>query len=431
MTSKKKKHIKQWNRYTDKDNVDFAKGEYNQFDVGDKYTIGKGDNRRTAGYVREKVGYRPDGKPHGFHAGEQAYIVSQEDMSVPKDQVKHVAVVYQGSDTNFRSSPLDTVSDWLANDVPAGTMTIANGIRKSNKAGTMPAITPQQIASINTINKVEKEYPNADIYIYGHSLASMDGQFAVAGMNHPERLKRACFYEGPNMYNNLDPRQKKQADKLTKEGKVQNFVDEKDIVGFGYFSGNNAIGNVCHIKSKGYHGLVGQHMWGGYEFDKQRHIKTEALNDGLKLAFGEINLDYKKAVAYASKGGLSDSEKIMLDAAAGRAILQSLSSQVDTKISELRSKIHQEMDKCDEEWENCIKNAQMVGKNLSKEEVIDALSAGGCTKGLVVDQPKEEYREYLSQLSDVENSLNQWLNKMNQAVAKIEGTDNKIAGYFN
>lgn len=423
--------MKAWNNYTDKDNVDFAKGEYGTFDVGDPYKIGKGKDKRTVGYVRGEVGYRrTDGEPHGFNEGEQAFIVSQEDTSVPKDQVKHVAVVYRGSDTSIKS-PLDTFSDWAINDIPAGTMAITNGARKSNKVGTIPAITPQQIASINTINQVEKEYPNADIYIYGQSLGSMDGQFAVAGMNHPERLKRACLYEGPNMYNNLNPRQKKQADKLTKEGKIQNFVDEKDIIGFGYSSGSNAIGNVCHIKSEGYHGLFGQHMWGGYKFDEQGHIKTEELSDGLKLAFSEINVDYKKAYDYAAKGGLSDSEKIMLDAAAGRAILQSLSSQVDAKIAELRHEIHQEMDKCDEEWKNCIKNAQMVGKNLSKEEVIEALSAGGCTKELVVNQPKEKYREYLSQLSDVEDSLNQWLNKMDQAVAKIEGTDNKIAGYFN
>ncbi len=102
--------VKSWNDYTDKDNVDFAKGEYGTFDAGDPYVIGDKGNKRVAGYVRDEVGFRKDGKPHGFQAGEQAYIVSQEDLSVPKDQVKHVAVVYQGSDGSLLS-PLDTASD--------------------------------------------------------------------------------------------------------------------------------------------------------------------------------------------------------------------------------------------------------------------------------------------------------------------------------
>ena len=40
--------MKQWDNYTDKDNVDFAKGEYGNFDVGDPYKIGEGKDRRTA-----------------------------------------------------------------------------------------------------------------------------------------------------------------------------------------------------------------------------------------------------------------------------------------------------------------------------------------------------------------------------------------------
>lgn len=287
MASKKEDiKVKPWSTYTDKERVDFVKGEYDDFNVGEPYTIGTGNDKQVAGYVRGEVGRRADGKPHGFQAGEQAYIVSQEDMSIPKDQVKHVAVVYQGSDTSI-SSPLDTVLDWIANDVPAGTMAITNGIRKSNKVETIPTMTTQQLASINTINRVEKEYPNAEIYVYGHSLASMDGQFAVAGMNDPSRLKRACLYEGPNVYDNLNAKQKKQADKLTQEHKIQNFVDPKDVVAFGYSSGKDAIGDVYHIKNKGYHNLVGQHMW-GYEFDEQGHLKTEELSDGLDLAHKSV-----------------------------------------------------------------------------------------------------------------------------------------------
>lgn len=420
--------MKKWDDYTDQDNVRFAKGEYGDYKVGQPYKIGK--DRRTAGYVQEKYGFDKNGNPCDSRNGEQAYVVTPENIKNPKN-VQQVAVVYRGSNSHFVTQPTDSIDDWVGNDAGLGTIAFINEKRVKKDKSTMAGYTPQLESSADTLNDVAKKYPNAKIYVYGQSLGSMDAQYAIASMNDPDRLAHACVYEGPNMYNNLTPEQKKTADKLTKEGKIQNFVDVKDCVPVGYAKPSKSIGTLYYVKSEGYHGIVGQHMWGGYKFDKQGHLETEEIDDGLKLAFSEINVDYKKAYDYAAKGGLSDSEKIMLDAAAGRAILQSLSSQVDTKIEELRHEIHQEMNKCDENWQDCISRAQMVGGSLSREEIIDALNDGGCTKDIVVTKPKAKYEQYLSKLSSVEDSLNEWLNKMNQAVDKILGTDNKIAGYFD
>ncbi|MGX5378052.1 hypothetical protein ACWCL1_07410 [Ligilactobacillus sp. LYQ135] len=46
--------MKQWDNYTDKDRIDFAKGEYGTFDIGNPYKIGEKNNKHTAGYVQEK-----------------------------------------------------------------------------------------------------------------------------------------------------------------------------------------------------------------------------------------------------------------------------------------------------------------------------------------------------------------------------------------
>ncbi|WP_242596224.1 hypothetical protein [Enterococcus plantarum] len=40
---------------TDKENVELARQEYDQYEVGDTVTIGKGDSKKTIGYVSKVV----------------------------------------------------------------------------------------------------------------------------------------------------------------------------------------------------------------------------------------------------------------------------------------------------------------------------------------------------------------------------------------
>lgn len=248
--------MKKWNNYTDKDRVDFAKGEYQNFNVGDKYQIGK--NKKTAGYVRERYGFNKDGSPNASEDGEQAYVVTQEKPNVPKNQVKHVAVIYQGSDTDFLDHPADSISDWADNDLPQAAATEINGainFATTNSGYSVPYPTPQLIASANTLNQVSAEYPNAQIDVYGHSLASMDGQYAVANMDNPDQLHGAWLYEGPNIYPNLTPSQKEIADES--KDKIHNYVDRKDVVPLGYtFNAAYTVGNVTLINSEGYQGNI-------------------------------------------------------------------------------------------------------------------------------------------------------------------------------
>ena len=103
-----------WHKYNDKDNVDFAKVEYKTFGVGDKYIIGKkGKDSRIAGYVQERFGFNKNGSPNTDYNGAQAYVVTPQNHQNPKN-VKEVAVVYQGSDTKFKSfdKACDSIADW-------------------------------------------------------------------------------------------------------------------------------------------------------------------------------------------------------------------------------------------------------------------------------------------------------------------------------
>ena len=53
-----------------------------------------------------------------------------------------------------------------------------------------------------------EKYPNAKINIYGHSLGSMDAQYALANVTDYSRIKSANIYNGPNIYSTLTEEQK-------------------------------------------------------------------------------------------------------------------------------------------------------------------------------------------------------------------------------
>lgn len=52
-------------------------------------------------------------------------------------------------------------------------------------------------------------YPNAQVYVYGHSLGSMNAQYAIADLDKKDinRISGGFFYQGPNIYSNLTPKQ--------------------------------------------------------------------------------------------------------------------------------------------------------------------------------------------------------------------------------
>ena len=104
-----------WNSYTDEDNVEFAKAEYTKPSIKGPYAIGK-DNQ-TAGYVQERFGFNKDGSQNTDYNGAQAYDVTPQNHQNPKN-VKEVAVVYQGSDTQFKTDKADSTADWVGNDGP-------------------------------------------------------------------------------------------------------------------------------------------------------------------------------------------------------------------------------------------------------------------------------------------------------------------------
>ncbi|MFX3991674.1 triacylglycerol lipase, partial [Streptococcus suis] len=61
-------------------------------------------------------------------------------------------------------------------------------------------VTPQLQSASIILTQGLKDYPNAKITVYGHSLGSMNDQYAMAAVSDIDRIAGAYIYNGPNVY---------------------------------------------------------------------------------------------------------------------------------------------------------------------------------------------------------------------------------------
>ena len=138
--------------------------------------------------------------------GIKVYVVESPDQS-------EVSVLYEGSKAPFDEG---WEVDWLANDIP-----MAQNILKGEEG-----VTSQLKAAASILDDIMLEYPNAKISVYGHSLGSMNAQYALANVRDISRISGAYIYQGPNIYPVLTKEQRQRVDAI--KYRIHNYVDDKD-----------------------------------------------------------------------------------------------------------------------------------------------------------------------------------------------------------
>ena len=110
--------------------------------------------------------------------GEQVYAFVKNPKENAED-VEEVTVLFRGStgpDHIFYEAP-DVWNDWAENDLVIGTRILKQSIPSDRDNST-----EQLKASARALKDIMEKYPNAKINIYGHSLGSMDAQYAMAAL---------------------------------------------------------------------------------------------------------------------------------------------------------------------------------------------------------------------------------------------------------
>lgn len=305
-------------------------------------------------------------------------------------------------------------TDWGVNDIPTA-------IQITNGGGS--TVTPQLKTSAETLKQTMKLYPNAQIYVYGHSLGSMNAQYAIADLDKKDikRISGGFFYQGPNIYSNLTPKQQDTVKTINALDRLFNFIDRKDYVAIGYGIGDPTIGHLIEVESKKA-GLVEQHMWGGYQFDKEGNILTNK-EGSLQLAkyataqqLAAINI--MRTSFTKSGGGLSSSEEIFLDAAEALAITQGMKQTIQGEIRALKDVFDKEIENAEELWRDTLSDARDIGSNLYESEILAALAWGGATEPEIVIDTVQDCEKSLVEATKIEQEYDKLLERINEAIKK-------------
>ena len=240
-------------KYTEHDRQKIAAREYTEYTKDDPIDIGTANNPNVIGTVRQVI---------ENETGLKAYVVESPDQS-------EVFVLYEGSKAPGKDG---WEVDWFENDIP-----MAHSILTGEK-GT----TSQLKASADILNDVLVRYPNAKVTVYGHSLGSMNAQYALANVRDISRISGAYIYQGPNTYPVLTEEQRQRVDAM--KYRIHNYVDDKDMIPIGYpknrMDSVGVVGIMHHVDSKQQIDFIySQHLWGGYVFNEDGSLKIK--NDHL------------------------------------------------------------------------------------------------------------------------------------------------------
>ena len=317
---------------------------------------------------------------------------------------------------------------WFENDIP-----MAHSILTGEK-GT----TSQLKASADILNDVLVRYPNAKVTVYGHSLGSMNAQYALANVRDISRISGAYIYQGPNTYPVLTEEQRQRVDAM--KYRIHNYVDDKDMVPIGYpknrMDSVGVVGIMHHVDSKQQIDFIySQHLWGGYVFNEDGSLKIKndrssfekRYSSGLdKVSSGLYN--YVKAKETLASGGYTRGEEIFLDSEQALTISSGLHEVANAGHEEIRSIVR----KAHQKAEKIVASTYQVpfGFILSPTEVATAYSDGGVSRTTILDDLDHYFYPKIKKSEKLAEDFQSLEKQIADGVQKKLEDDKELAGNF-
>ncbi|MGQ7485135.1 Mbeg1-like protein [Streptococcus suis] len=374
--------------YSDRNRVDIAKQEYEDYEVGQEVKIDEG--KVTIGTVRKVL---------KDATGLDGYVVEEPDGNV--------IVLFQGSKGPGKEG---AAADWMDNDLPMAHNIISN---KSE-------VTPQLQSASRTLNQVLKDYPNAQITVYGHSLGSMNAQYALATVSDIDRIAGAYIYNGPNVYPALTEEEKARVNAL--KYRIHNYIDQKDFVPIGYSgkdtpgykspagTSEGAIGIVYRVDSKTNLNPIDQHVWGGYQWNADGSLKVKEGSSKLEQHYSNAlhhvsseMYHYATLKATLSRGGFSSRETIYLDSEQARILAQGLVKIAETTHQTLEKETTSTLTEVNEVYSS-LGNVPF-GFILSPDEVRQAYSSAGVDYHSLVGDSTNQVEKFITRSNQLKQDL--------------------------
>lgn len=232
-------------KLTDLERVELTKKSYDELVLGQRIEIGD----HFIGIVTNSV-YESDGL--------RVFVITNP---------HEVTLLFKGSYGFAKGNPTTWRDEWLKTNLPILVSLLVNNEKK---------IPSQLKSAANLLNKTISQFRGAHFYIYGHSLGSINAQYALANCHHPQAIQGAYLYEGTNIWLLLNQKQRRIAAKL--RPKIYNYVDIYDPVTLGITATHHMVGKLMYVDSKQM-SPIKQHMWGGYRFDEKGNLYLREIDD--------------------------------------------------------------------------------------------------------------------------------------------------------
>ena len=362
-------------------------------------------------------------------AGEQVYAVVENPNEKAED-VQEVTVLFRGStgpDHILNEAP-DVWNDWAENDA-----VIAKRIVMQSNPSDRDNSTEQLKASARALKDVMEKYPNAKINIYGHSLGSMDAQYAMADLEATqiERIQQAYIYNGPDIYRILSPKQRKIVDQI--KGRIYNYADPKDkisMVGRDPAKGSiGSVGMVYYVDSE-QEDFVNQHMTYGYRLDKDGKIKI--LSNTSTVAYNSFLVkmeSFKRLKKSLSSDGFTSDERIFLDSEQAKITASGISHIVTEELDVLKKIYNDGVRDASEVLVSC--SNVPWGFILSPYETEVAYSDGGVNYETTIGVIQKRFTPVLDTAKQLEKDFTELEKQIKNGIQKKLDEDRELASKFS
>lgn len=408
-------------KYINDPHLQIAMTEYQPNMKKDKYEVNTQYNHN--------VGYVTQVYDNTTGAGEQVYAVVKNPKENAED-VQEVTVLFRGStgpDHIFKETA-DVWNDWAENDFVIGTH-----ILKQNVPSAQDQSTEQLKASARALKDIMEKYPNAKINIYGHSLGSMDAQYAMAALEAAqiERIQQAYIFNGPDIYRILSPEQRKIVDQI--KGRIYNYADAKDnisMVGRDIAKGSiGSVGMVYYVDSES-EDPINQHMTYGYRLDKDGKIKifsntsTVAYNDFLIKMEG-----YKTLKNILASDGYTAGEQLFLDSEQAKIAASGICRIVTEEMDIIKNNYNRGIQDASEVFASC--SNVPWGFILSSYETEVAYSEGGLNYETTIGIIQNRFHPVVDKAKQLEKDFTDLEKQIKDGIQKKLDEDRELASKFS
>jgi hypothetical protein len=405
--------------YVDDSNLQIAMTEYNDNSI----------NREVKDQYDRSVGTVTQVYNNTTGAGEQVYAVVKNPDEKAED-VQEVTVLFRGStgpDHILNEAP-DVWNDWAEND-----SVIAKRIIMQSDLSDRDQSTEQLKASARALKDIMEKYPNAKINIYGHSLGSMDAQYAMAALEAAqiERIQQAYIYNGPDVYRILSPEQRKIVEQI--KGRIYNYADPKDkisMVGRDPNKGSiGSVGMVYYVDSE-QEGFVNQHMTYGYRLDKDGKIKI--LSNTSTVAYNNFLIkmeSFKRIKKSLAADGFTSNEQIFLDSEQAKLTASGICYIVTEELGVLKKIYNDGVQDASEVLVSC--SNVPWGFILSPYETEVAYSDGGVTYETTIGVIQKRFTPVLDTAKQLEKDFTDLEKQIKNGIQKKLDEDKELANEFN